>query len=279
MRLAVAGIVLALVYAAIVAGYAGLYVWLPAWWPYWIAAGLALGFALVLQYRSAEQLLLRAVDAKFAPADDWLRNAVERLAALADVPAPRVALAETSAANAFAIGLSHRRSIVVVTDGLLHALEPHEVEAVIAHEIAHLAHHDAAVMTAVAMPKTLGLVMVADESALQIVWLVLWPLGLVPFAIGWALTLFVSRAREFAADRTAALMVGRPAELMSALVKLSERSIAIPQDDLRGVNAFCIVPSAPHRSSLFSDHPPLAKRLHALEELTRKLGEAATPRV
>jgi heat shock protein HtpX len=159
-----------------------------------------------------------------------LHEVVERLAGLADIPVPDLALVESDAANALAVGLTRRRSVVVVTRGLVDRLEPKE--------------------------------------------LFVWPLGLLPLGIGTALTLTVSRYREYAADRGAVLLTGAPEQLMSALRKLAAGATEIPHDDLRAVNAFCIVSTAVRRRfGVLSDHPPLQKRLERLEQMARDLGK------
>lgn len=146
----------------------------------------------------------------------------------------------------------------------------------LAHEIAHLVNRDAAVMTAVAAPRMLGQVLIGDAGGtwLGLVWLVIWPLGLPVYAIGSLLTLTVSRYREFAADRGSAILTGAPEQLMSALQKLSLHAVEIPHEDLRAANAFCIVPTEASILALFSDHPPLEKRLAALAAIVRELGKA-----
>jgi Zn-dependent protease with chaperone function len=140
-----------------------------------------------------------------------------------------------------------------------------------------IAHRDAAVMTAVAVPRTLGEVIITgpSETWIGLLWLVIWPLGMVPFAIGSVLTLMVSRYREYAADRGSAILTGAPEQLMSALEKVSTHAAEIPHADLRAANAFCIVSTEAQRFALFSDHPPLEKRLAALAEIARELGQAA----
>ena len=161
-----------------------------------------------------------------------------------------------------------------MTQGLLDRLDVKELEAVLAHEVAHLAHRDASVMTAVSAPRVLGEVMVGESSStLGLLWLVGWPLGLMPLGIGTGLTLTVSRYREFSADRGSAILTGTPGHLMSALVKLADHAAEIPHEDLRAANAFCIVSTEAHAFSLFSDHPPLERRLAALAGIAREMGK------
>jgi heat shock protein HtpX len=206
--------------------------------------------------------------------DHGVHSMVERLAGPAGISSPRVAVAATVGPNALAVGLRQRGSTIVLTQGLLDLLDERELEAVIAHEIAHLAHRDAAVMTAVSAPRVLGEVVVGEAgSSVGVLWLVAWPLGLIPLGIGTALTLTVSRYREFSADRGSAMLTGAPEELMSALVKLAGHAADIPHEDLRAANAFCIVSTGAHRFSALSDHPPVEKRLEALSEIAREMGK------
>jgi heat shock protein HtpX len=206
--------------------------------------------------------------------DHGVHSMVERLAGLAGISSPRVAVAATAGPNALAVGLWQRGSTIVLTQGLLDLLDERELEAVVGHEIAHLAHRDAAVMTAVSAPRVLGEVVVGEAgSNAGLLWLVGWPLGLIPLGIGTALTLTVSRYREFSADRGSAILTGAPEQLMNALVKLAGNAQEIPHEDLRAANAFCIVSTGAHRFSALSDHPPIEKRLAALSEIAREMGK------
>ena len=275
-RMACAIGLLALTYAALWFGVFELFNLVPAAWPYWVAIAIALAVALGLHYRNAASSLLATTGAQLVEpgTEPALETMVQRLAALADVPVPQLALADTEAANAFALGFSQRKAVVVVTTGLRERLTGPELEAVVAHEIAHIANRDAAVLTAVAGPRILGQVLVGEAGErLGLVWLLIWPLGIPLYAIGTLLTLPVSRYREFVADRGSALLTGAPERLMSALAKLSGQASEIPHDDLRAANAFCIVSTEAVRFSLFADHPPLEQRLAALSELAREMGK------
>jgi heat shock protein HtpX len=264
-------------YAGIVAGVAFLIAYRPNFGWYWAIVVVAVGVTVVARIRNGGLSVLSSVGATIVAPDRGagLHEMVERLAGLADIPVPELALVESDAANALAVGLTRRRSVVVVTRGLVAELEPKEVEAVLAHETAHLAHRDAAVMTAVAGPRLLGEVLVGGSTeGAGLIWTLVWPLGLLPLGVGTALTLTVSRYREYAADRGAVLLTGAPEELMSALRKLAAGATEIPHDDLRSVNAFCIVSTAARRHfTVLSDHPPLEKRLARLEQMARDLGK------
>lgn len=130
-------------------------------------------------------------------------------------------------------------------------------------------------MTAVAAPRVLAEVMIggAGSSLIGLVWFLIWPLGIPVYVVGTLLTLTVSRYREFAADRGSAMLTGAPAQLMSALEKLSSHATGVPHEDLRSANAFCIVPTEAALIALFSDHPRLEKRLAALAEIAREMGK------
>jgi heat shock protein HtpX len=272
----VALILLVATYLGIVALCVFLISYRPSYWWLWLLAGLALAFSLGNRYRGGGDAILRALGAETMPVekDHGVHTMVERLAVQAGIAAPKVAVAATHAPNALAVGLRQSGSTIVVTHGLLDLLDPRELEAVIAHEIAHLAHRDAAVMTAVSAPRVLGEVVVGGAgSDVGLLWLVGWPLGLIPLGIGTALTLTVSRYREFAADRGSAILTGAPEQLMSTLVKLAGHAEEIPHEDLRAVNAFCIVSTGAHRFSRLSDHPPMEKRLAALAEIAREMGK------
>ncbi|HET8874200.1 MAG TPA: M48 family metalloprotease [Gaiellaceae bacterium] len=247
---------------------------------------LALGFfgvagpiALAEQLLKSESIGLRAAQAKLISSDEHaeLQSIVARVAAQADLPAPRVAIARSWAPNAFSVGLTERRAVVAFTTELLRRdLTTAELEAVVAHELAHVANRDGIVMTFVSAPALLGSAMWnADDIRGKIFFLLLyWPFFFIGLTAMWTL----SRYREYIADRGAALITGAPEQLMSALQKLGGRP---PRGDLRGglaVQALCILPVRQRgwrRFELFADHPPLEKRLERLEELSRELGKAA----
>jgi heat shock protein HtpX len=226
----------------------------------------------------SESVALRAARArKLAEGDEpELQALVARVAAMADLPPPRVALARSWAPNAFSVGLNDRRAVVAVTNELLRRdLTTAELEAVVAHELAHVANRDGLVMTFVSVPGLAGSAMWhADDLRGKIFFLLLyWPVFFVSLFLMWTL----SRYREYVADRGAALITGAPEQLMSALQKIAGRPA---RGDLRGglaVQALCIVGRQKgwRRFELFSDHPPLGKRLERLAELSRELGKAA----
>jgi heat shock protein HtpX len=261
--------------AAIVLALVWLYATEPAWTPYVTIVVVAIGCTVAVRYRSATTILLRAAGVKLetpdvAAAD--LEQRVARLAALASLPVPRIGLADSDDLNAFTVGVSQKRAVVVVTTGLYRRLDARELDAVLAHELAHIANRDAAVMSLASVPRSIGATIVGRGSDTAFyLWFFIWPLGLIPLAFGTLLTLAMSRYREFAADRGSALITGQPETLMSALTKLGEGT-AIASGDLRAVGALCIIGAGGRRTELLMDHPPLDKRLAKLAEIARELG-------
>jgi heat shock protein HtpX len=164
-----------------------------------------------------------------------------------------------------------------VTDGLRRRLEPAELEAVLAHELAHVANSDAAVMTLARVPRAVGFELF-DVATRLYFWLFLWPIGALLYGWGSLLTLAVSRYREYTADAGSALATGRPGALMSALQKLTGDVGLIPDEDLRTVavlEPLFIVPVSQRRLELLADHPPLEKRLARLARIAREMGKPA----
>jgi heat shock protein HtpX len=226
-----------------------------------------------------------------------LRALVGRLAAMADLPAPRLALSPTDVPNAFAAGRSPSDAVIVVTRGLLRRLGPEELEAVVAHELTHVASRDAFVMTLIGAPAMLGKrifdaiirapgrVQTPGKILLFFVFLyLLFPLffGWVLYALATALVRTVSRYREFVADRGSVLLTGSPEALQSALQRLAGELPLIPKEDLRqvaGANALFIVPAEGVASGLdpqriFGSHPPLEQRLARLGQLAQEVGRS-----
>src|SRR3954467_8542824 len=247
----------------------------------------ALLAAMVLgQLSPTERLALRAMHARVVSAQDaaGLHARVERLAIQADVPMPRVAISDIPAPNAFAMGRSPKHATVCVTSGLLQLLERNELEAVLAHEVGHIRNRDVALMTMASFFASLA-AMVGQVAAfgglggrdrdsgpgLAVILLV----SVVVYFFSYFLMLALSRYREFAADRSAALFTGRPSALASALRRLE----SAPQGDLREVasmQALFIVParSASTISRLFATHPPTEERIARLAQMESRLQAA-----
>jgi heat shock protein HtpX len=261
----------------------------------------ALGLLACAPYLSARLALsLARADLDAGPETIRLQPMLERLCGMADVPVPRLAVMPTDVPNAFSAGRNARNAIVVVTKGLVDRLDQEEIEAVLAHELAHIANRDAIVMTISAAPALLGRKLlwgfvslpatspsIAGKIGFTLLLLYLLPVVLAAwmiYAFATLLVTSVSRYREFVADRGAALLTGAPEQLMSALQKIADQVPLIPNEDLRrasAMNAFFVLPtrSASGRFEvdpvrMFPTHPPLARRLERLGELARELGRA-----
>jgi heat shock protein HtpX len=244
------------------------------------------------QYYTSDKLALAASGAKIVERDEApeLHAMVERLCAMADLPKPRIAIVDTDVPNAFATGRSPKHAAVAVTAGLWRRLEPKEVESVLAHELSHVANRDVLVMTIASFFAMLAAILTRfglyagmwgggnrDNNNNVPVWLIVFAVSILTYVISWVLIRTISRYREYAADRGSALITGAPENLMSALQKISNEMFRIPQRDLREVqamNAFFIIPASVKQATaeLFMDHPPLEKRLAALEKIAREMG-------
>jgi heat shock protein HtpX len=236
----------------------------------------------------SERLALRAMHARVVSAQDapGLHALVERLAIQADVPMPRIAISDLPVPNAFAMGRSPKHATVCVTAGLLHMLERNELEAVLAHEVGHIRNRDVALMTMASFFASLA-ALVAQVAAfgglggrdrdsgpgIAVILLV----SVAVYVISYFLMLALSRYREFAADRSAALFTGRPSALASALRRLE--AAPVPQQDLRqaaSMQAFFIVPlhARGRLSRLFATHPPTEERIARLARMESRLQAA-----
>lgn len=259
---------------------------------WWIALLIAVG-GLFFQWYFSDTMALHSMGAREVTPEQapQLHAIIDRLCAMADMPKPKVAITDVDLPNAFAAGRSPNRSVVCVTTGLLKRLDPDEVEAVLSHELSHVAHRDVLVMT---LASVAGVVagfltrMVAwgglnrgrdrDSNAAGMVAVVLLTSVLV-YCVSFVLTRMLSRYRELAADRAGALLTGQPSTLASALTKVSGDMAQIPTNDLRTVenyNAFFFAPALrPGQSlaTLFSTHPPLEQRLANLAKVASQLGQ------
>jgi heat shock protein HtpX len=252
-----------------------------------IVVGLA-----VFQYFTSDKLALAAAGAKVVSREDapQLHDMVERLCGMADLPKPKIAIMDTPVPNAFATGRSPKHAAVCVTTGLWERLEPKEVEGVLAHELSHIANRDVLVMTLASFFAMLAAMLTRfglyfgmfgggdrrDNNGPP-VWLIIFAVSILVYAISFILIRTISRYREYAADRGSALITGAPEYLMSALQKISSQMTLIPNRDLRqveGMSAFFIIPARvkSFSSELFMDHPPIEKRLAALAEIARDMG-------
>jgi heat shock protein HtpX len=258
-----------------------------------IAAGM-----LAAQYWFSDRIALFAMHGRVVEREEYpeLHAVIDRLCAIADMPKPVVAVSNMDMPNAFATGRTPDNAVVCVTTGLLRRLEPSELEGVLAHELSHVAHKDVAVITIASFLGVIAGLVVRfafyseifggrgrkDQNTLAVFAMVMGVSAAV-YAISFLLIRALSRYRELAADRAAALLTGRPSALASALTKVSGDIARIPSEDLRtaqAFNAFYFTPalgSEPGLSRLFSTHPSLEQRLDQLGRISAELGEAATP--
>ena len=251
-----------------------------------IVVGLAF-----FQYFTSDKIALAASGAKVVKPEDApeLHAMVERLCALADLPKPKVAVIPTDVPNAFATGRSPKHAAVAVTEGLWRRLEPQEIEGVLAHELSHVANRDVLVMTFASFFAMLAALLTRvglyggmfsggrNRDGGAPAWLIIFLVSIATYIISFVLIRTISRYREFAADRGAALITGAPEQLMSALQKIASDIVRIPQRDLReveGMNAFFIIPTNVKSSlgELFATHPPLEKRLARLAQIAQEMG-------
>jgi heat shock protein HtpX len=247
---------------------------------------LVAGGLLSLQFFTSDKLALRSMGAQEASPQDapQLHAMIERLCVQADLPKPRIYIVNTSMPNAFAVGRSQKSAAVCATTGILDLLSPAELEGVMAHELTHVANRDVMVMTLAAFFAGLASMIVQfgfffgggddDDDGPGVFAIIL--VSLAVYVVSFFLMQALSRYREFAADRGAAVITGRPSALSSALLKISGTMQRIPQTDLRAhaeMNAFYIVPAAVKQSvfNLFSTHPPIEKRIEALSRLEAQL--------
>ena len=259
---------------------------------------IVIGIAVV-QYYTSDKLALAASGAKIVSPEEApdLHAMVERLCAMAELPKPRIAVVDSPVPNAFATGRNPKHAAVAVTSGLWHRLEPQELEAVLAHELSHIANRDVLIMTVASFFAMLAALITrwglyfgmfggfggggnrnSNNGNNQVpIWLIVFVVAAVTYAVSFILIRTISRYREYAADRGSALITGAPENLMSALQKIASGITQIPQQDLRevaGMNAFFIVPTnwRTQVGELFMDHPPMEKRLAALAAISREMG-------
>jgi heat shock protein HtpX len=262
---------------------------------------LIAGGFLFFQYFFSDRIALasmrgREVTPEQAPE---LHQMIDRLCALANMPKPRVAIADSDLPNAFATGRDQQHAVVCVTTGIMRRLSEPELEAVLSHELSHVAHRDVAVMTIASFLGILAGFVVRssiyagayggggwgrsnnrDNNAGAVILLVVLASAVV-YALSFLLTRLLSRYRELSADRAGAILIGRPSLLASALIKVTGDMGRIPIRDLRAaepLNAFFFGPALATGfsfSSLFATHPPMERRLEQLAQLEAQLGRPA----
>ncbi|HEY1592371.1 MAG TPA: zinc metalloprotease HtpX [Solirubrobacteraceae bacterium] len=217
-----------------------------------------------------------------------LHAIIDRLCVQANLPKPRVAIAETAMPNAFAVGRSPKSATVCCTTGILNLLSPGELEAVLGHELTHVQNRDVVVMTIASFFASIAAFITQvgfwfggafdnrDQNSGP-AFIVVILVSAAVYVVSWLLLQALSRYREFAADRGSAILTGRPSALISALLKIDGSMQHVPKQDLRAASgelaAFYIFPPKTKETltGLFSTHPPLEKRIAALQRLEAQL--------
>jgi heat shock protein HtpX len=262
---------------------------------------------LFVQYFYSDRIALYSMSGKIVTREQapQLHAVVDRLCALADMPKPQVAIADVDMPNAFATGRNQKHAVVCVTTGILRRLNEPELEAVLAHELSHVAHRDVAVMTIASFLGILAGLLTrvlayaglfgglggggnrgrggggGGAGQLAILELGMLAFSALVYAISFLLIRTLSRYRELAADRSGAILIGQPRLLAQALVKVTGEMSRVPTRDLRAAehfNAFFFAPAfakGVSLSTLFSTHPTLERRLQQLTELEAQMGRAA----
>ena len=262
----------------------------------WPIIAVVAGGLFIAQFWFSDKIAAFSMGAREVTPEEYpgLHGAVDRLCALADMQKPKVAVAQSDVPNAFATGRNEKNAVVCVTTGLLRRLEPEELEGVLAHELSHVAHKDVMVMTIAGFLGVLAGIITRvgvqfglfggfdrrdnqnDNGAVAA--LIVIGVSAVVYSISFLLTRLLSRYREMSADRSAALLTGRPSALASALTKVTGQMAAIPTQDLRRAqpfNAFYFAPALKPSEALsnaFSTHPSLEKRLEQLGRISAELG-------
>lgn len=261
----------------------------------WISQYVSLGGVIViagvmlgLQYFFSHKLAMWGMGAKEVSAEEApeLHAMVEKLAREAGLPKPRIAISKLPVPNAFATGRNPKNAVVAVTHGLMERLEPHEVEAVLGHEMMHVVNRDVAVMTLASFFAMVAMILMRsflfagmfgggrrdNDSGGGSIWMI-YLVSMAVYFISQILILALGRYRELAADRGGAHLTRRPKDLASALVKISKDMRDTPANEkkqMETMNAFFIVPTSV--KEIFSTHPSLERRLEQLEEISQELG-------
>src|SRR3954463_10697695 len=253
-------------------------------------AALGCGLLLAFQFFASDKLALRSMGAREGSPQEApeFHAMIERLCVQADIPKPRVAVVPSPMPNAFAMGRSPKAATVCATTGIMELLSPAELEGVMAHEITHIVNRDVMVMTLASFFASIASMIVQfgfffgggygvgssdDEDGPGFLAIIL--VSVAVYIVSFFLMQALSRYREYAADRGAAVITGRPSALASALMKISGGMQRIPQQDLRTqhaeMNAFYIFPARRSVLGLLATHPPIEKRIARLQQYEAQL--------
>ena len=261
-----------------------------------IALIVLIEFAMLFgQYWFSDKIAMMSMRARVVTPEEEpeLHAMIDRLCLLANMPKPKVGMSDLDMPNAFATGRNPTHAAVVVTTGIRQRLDAEELEAVLAHELSHVAHRDVAVMTIASGVGMLAGIMMRmamsgamlgggsddrDRSNAFLAEMAVWLVSMIVYAVSFLLTMALSRYRELSADRAGAILIGKPSALASALVKVTGDLARIPNQDLRRVesmNAFFFTPALAKGSvgAIFSTHPPLQKRLDQLARIEREMNQ------
>ena len=259
-----------------------------------VAVLVIAGIVAFVQLMFGDKLALRSMRARVTEPDQApeLHAVIERLCQLADLPKPKVAVAHTELPNAFATGHNRKSATVCVTTGLMERLDGPQLEGVIAHELSHIANRDVVVMTVAGFLATVAGLLVrmgvysgmggrGSKNGVALFAVVIL-VSVAVYVLSFLLLRALSRYREFAADRGAAIITGAPAQLAAALAAIDGTMGRVPTRDLRaaeGMNAFFIIPAVSRGfslSSLVSTHPPVEKRIERLMAMQAQLDARPT---
>ncbi|MFC7141274.1 zinc metalloprotease HtpX [Halosimplex aquaticum] len=248
----------------------------------YLLIAVVMSIFLFVQYFFSDKLALKSMGAREVDESEYpeLHGMVSRLSQQADLPKPTVAVADTRTPNAFATGRSKKTATVAVTTGLLQTLDQEELEGVLAHELAHVKNRDVMVMTIASFLSTIAMLILRwgflfggggrnRQGGAQV--LVAIVASLVVWIVSFFLIRALSRYREYAADRGAAAITGKPAALASALLTIDNRMDKVPKEDMRSqseMNAFFIIPiDKGVVARLFSTHPSTERRVERLQQI------------
>jgi heat shock protein HtpX len=248
-----------------------------------VIGGLTLG-----QLFLSDKIGLAAMGAKEVSPEEapGLHAMIERLCLQADLPKPKIAVADSDVPNAFAMGRSQKKATVCATTGIMKVLSPTELEGVLGHELTHVKNRDVLIMTIASFFASIAAMIMqfgfffgggmGDDDDGAPAFIVVLLVSFLVYILSFFLMLALSRYREFAADRGSALITGRPSALAAALVKISGAMQQVPTKDLREaerMNAFFIVPTSVKGAiqTLFATHPPMEKRIARLQQLEAEL--------
>ena len=254
-----------------------------------ILIGVIVAVLVGVQYFLSDKMIMWSTGAKEVnrAQEPELFAMVERVATKAGMPMPKVAVIDSMVPNAFATGRNPKNALVAVTVGIRQRLSDRELEAVMAHEIAHVRNRDMRVLAVANF-----LVTVTSFLMTMLFWnmlfggfgrrqqgggiMLVYLVTILVYFLGQLLVLALTRYREYGADHSGAEISGDPGALANALEKISGSMARIPDEDLRKLqtaSAFMIIPAALKGESamnLFSTHPPVEDRIRRLRELEKR---------